>query len=120
MKKLSKEINSTVKNIKKDLDDLSGISIYRDNIRVLPYGNKNNDWVSLDIRRVNNPTLRLSNNQIVGYIAIGLDANPLLKDQSNREGLVESQALKDIREFILLILNEVEQRRYQERPREGG
>ena len=119
LKKLSKEINSTVKNIKKDLDDLSGISIYRDNIRVLPYGNKNNDWVSLDIRRVNNPTLRLSNNQIVGYIAIGLDANPLLKDQSNREGLVESQALKDIREFILLILNEVEQRRYQERPREG-
>ena len=101
------------------MDDLSGISIYRDNIRVLPYGNKNNDWVSLDIRRVNNPTLRLSNNQIVGYIAIGLDANPLLKDQSNREGLVESQALKDIREFILLILNEVEQRRYQERPREG-
>lgn len=119
LKKLSKEINSTVKNIKKDLDDLSGISIYRDNIRVLPYGNKNNDWVSLDIRRVNNPTLRLSNNQIVGYIAIGLDANPLLKDQSNREGIVESQALKDIREFILLILNEVEQRRYQERPREG-
>lgn len=119
LKKLSKEINSTVKNIKKDLDDLSGISIYRDNIRVLPYGNKNNDWVSLDIRRVNNPTLRLSNNQIVGYIAIGLEANPLLKDQSNREGIVESQALKDIREFILLILNEVEQRRYQERPREG-
>ncbi|ETA25841.1 hypothetical protein SJDPG2_09980 [Porphyromonas gingivalis SJD2] len=119
LKRLSKEINSTVKNIKKDLDDLSGISIYRDNIRVLPYGNKNNDWVSLDIRRVNNPTLRLSNNQIVGYIAIGLDSNPLLKDQSNREGLIESQALKDIREFILLILNEVEQRRYQERPREG-
>lgn len=119
LKRLSKEINSTVKNIKKDLDDLSGISIYRDNIRVLPYGNKNNDWVSLDIRRVNNPTLRLSNNQIVGYIAIGLDSNPLLKDQSNREGLIENQALKDIREFILLILNEVEQRRYQERPREG-
>lgn len=119
LKRLSKEINSTVKNIKKDLDNLSGISIYRDNIRVLPYGNKNNDWVSLDIRRVNNPTLRLSNNQIVGYIAIGLDSNPLLKDQSNREGLIESQALKDIREFILLILNEVEQRRYQERPREG-
>ncbi|MDR0630684.1 MAG: ATP-binding protein [Holosporales bacterium] len=119
LSKLSKEVNSTVKNVKKDLDDLSGISIYRDNVRVLPYGNKNNDWARLDIRRVNNPTLRLSNNQIVGYIAIGLDTNPLLKDQSNREGIVEGQALEDVKDFIKLILNEVEQRRYKERPRES-
>ncbi|MCT4214987.1 histidine kinase [Elizabethkingia anophelis] len=117
--KLSREVNSTVKNVKKDLDDLSGISIYRDNVRVLPYGNKNNDWARLDIRRVNNPTLRLSNNQIVGYISIGLDSNPLLKDQSNREGIVEGQALEDLKELIKLILNEVEQRRYSERPREN-
>jgi len=117
--KLSKEVNSTVKNVRKDLDDLSGISIYRDNVRVLPYGNKNNDWARLDIRRVNNPTLRLSNNQIVGYIAIGLETNPLLKDQSNREGIVEGQAFKDVEDLIKLILNEVEQRRYKERPRES-
>jgi len=119
IKKLSKEINSTVKNIRADLDDLAGISFYRDNIRVLPYGSKNNDWARLDIRRVNNPTLRLSNNQIVGYISIGLESNPLLKDQSNREGIIEGQALEDVKEFIRLILNEVEQRRYSERPREN-
>lgn len=119
LSELSKEINSTVKNVKKDLDDLSGISIYRDNVRVLPYGNKNNDWARLDIRRVNNPTLRLSNNQIVGYISIGLESNPLLKDQSNREGIIEGQALEDVKELIRLILNEVEQRRYNERPREN-
>lgn len=119
LSELSKEVNSTVKNVKKDLDDLSGISIYRDNVRVLPYGNKNNDWARLDIRRVNNPTLRLSNNQIVGYISIGLESNPLLKDQSNREGIVEGQALEDVKDLIRLILNEVEQRRYSERPREN-
>ena len=116
---LASETNSIVKNVKKDLDDLCGISIYRDNIRVLPYGNHNNDWVRLDMRRVNNPTLRLSNNQIVGYISIGLDANPYLKDQSNREGIVESEAFEDLKECIKIILNEVEQRRYNERPREN-
>ena len=120
LNRLSKEVNSNVKNVKKDLDDLSGISIYRDNVRVLPYGNKNNDWARLDIRRVNNPTLRLSNNQIVGYIAIGLEANPMLKDQSNREGIVEGQALEDVKDLIKLILNEVEQKRYNERPRESN
>lgn len=116
---LASETNSIVKNVKKDLDDLCGISIYRDKVRVLPYGNHNNDWVRLDMRRVNNPTLRLSNNQIVGYISIGLDTNPYLKDQSNREGIVESQAFEDLKECIKIILNEVEQRRYNERPREN-
>lgn len=115
---LAQETNALVNDIKKDLDELCGISIYRDNIRVLPYGNHNNDWVRLDIRRVNNPTLRLSNNQIVGYVSIGLETNPDLQDQSNREGLVESQAFEDLKEYIKCLLNEVEQRRYNERPRE--
>ncbi len=117
---LANEMGTIVKNVKEDLDELCGISIYRDNIRVLPYGNKNNDWVRLDLRRVNNPTLRLSNNQIVGYISIGIESNPLLKDQSNREGIVESLAFEEIKDYIKLILNEVEQRRYKERPREEG
>lgn len=116
---MASETNSIVRNAKNDLDDLCGISIYRDNVRVLPYGNHNNDWVRLDIRRVNNPTLRLSNNQIVGYVSIGLESNPLLKDQSNREGIVESQAFEDLKDCIKIILNEVEQRRYDERPREN-
>lgn len=116
---LAKEINSSTKNVKKDLDDLSGISIYRDNFRVLPYGNKNDDWLRLDIRRVNNPTLRLSNNQIVGYVSVGLDTNPHLKDQSNREGIIQSQAFEDLKDYIKLLLNEIEIRRYAERPRES-
>ena len=116
---IATETNSIIKNVKRDLDDLCGISIYRDDIRVLPYGNQNNDWVRLDLRRVNNPTLRLSNNQIVGYISIGLETNPGLKDQSNREGIVEGQAFEDIKDYVKLLLNEVEQRRYAERPRES-
>jgi C4-dicarboxylate-specific signal transduction histidine kinase len=63
--------------------------------------------------------MRLSNNQIVGYVSIGLDTNPELKDQSNREGIVDSQSFVDLKESIVLILNEVEIRRYNERPREN-
>lgn len=117
LKRLAKEIGSTVKNIRSDLDDLAGISIYRDYFRVLPYGEPNNDWLRLDLRRVNNPTLRLSGNQIVGYVSISLDKNPEFKDQSNREGIVESQAFNDLKEMIKAILNELEIKRYEERPR---
>lgn len=119
LKKIATNTGSTVRDIKRDLDELGGISIYRDNFRVLPYGEQKNDWLRLDLRRVNNPTLRLSNNQIVGYISVSLDKNPELKDQSNREGIVESQAFIDLKEFIKNILNQVEQKRYEERPREA-
>lgn len=119
LRKIATDAGSTVRDVKRDLDELGGISIYRDNFRVLPYGEQKNDWLRLDLRRVNNPTLRLSNNQIVGYISVSLDKNPELKDQSNREGIVESQAFVDLKEFIKNILNQIEQKRYEERPREA-
>jgi hypothetical protein len=119
LRRIAIDTDSTVKDIKRDLDALGGISIYRDNFRVLPYGEQKNDWLRLDLRRVNNPTLRLSNNQIVGYISVSLDNNPELKDQSNREGIVESQSFTDLKELIINILNQVEQKRYEERPRES-
>lgn len=117
LRRLAKEVDSTIKNVRADLNDLAGISIYRDKFRVLPYGEPKNDWLRLDLRRVNNPTLRLSSNQIVGYISVSLDDNPEFKDQSNREGIVDSQAFTDLQESIRVLLSEVEQKRYEERPR---
>lgn len=114
---LAKETSSSRKDIKDALDEIAGISIYRDQFRVLPYGDPKFDWVRLDLRRVNNPTMRISNNQIIGFISIELDKNPEFKDQSNREGLIESKAFTQLKEFIKRILNELEVKRYEERPR---
>ncbi len=114
---LAEQAESDISKIRKDLDEGAGISIYRDGFRVLPYGERRNDWLRLNMRRVQNPTLRLSNNQILGYIRISADTNPELKDQSNREGLIASQAFNDLGYLTESILNEVEQRRYRIRPR---
>lgn len=97
-----------LQNVRADLDAFAGINIYRDGFRVLPYGEPNNDWLRLDIRRVQNPTKRLSNNQIVGHISITGDQNPGLKDQSNREGLDENQSYADLREIMKAILTKIE------------
>ncbi len=110
--RLATELKSILKDIERDLDEAAGISIYRDGFRVLPYGEPKDDWLRLDSRRVNNPTLRVSNNQIIGYVAISSESNPLLVDQSNREGIVESFAFKDLKESIIFILKELEERRY--------
>ena len=102
---------------KEALDSASGVSIYRDGFRVLPYGETQNDWLRLDARRVQNPTLRLSNNQIVGYLLIGRDTNSALVDQSNREGLVEGPALANLRQVVKNLLKTLETERYRFRPR---
>ncbi len=116
---LAKETESKRKYIKDALKEIAGISIYRDGFRVLPYGDPKFDWARLDLRRVNNPTLRISNNQIIGFITVELDKNPEFKDQSNREGLVESEAFSQLQDFVRRILNELEIKRYEERPRES-
>jgi signal transduction histidine kinase len=103
---------STLEDVRRDLNAVAGINIYRDGFRVLPYGEPHDDWLRLDFRRVQKPTLRLSNNQIVGYVSISSDKNTELRDQSNREGLDDNQALKDLRAILLLLLNEIEVIRY--------
>ncbi|MBI4028541.1 MAG: ATP-binding protein [Verrucomicrobia bacterium] len=109
--------HSTIKDIRRDLDAVAGINIYRDGFRVLPYGEPQDDWLRLDLRRVQNPTLRLSNNQIYGVVHISADANPKLQDQSNREGLDENQALEDLRDVMTDVLSGLETLRYSARPR---
>jgi len=119
IEELAKETDLSKKYVRDALKEIAGISIYRDGFRVLPYGDPKFDWARLDIRRVNNPTLRVSNNQIIGFISVELDKNPEFKDQSNREGLVESDAFSQLKDFIPRILNQLEDKRYQERPREN-
>ncbi len=93
------------------LKQWSGVSVYRDGFRVWPYGEPDDDWLRLDQRRVNNPVVRLSNNQIVGFIEISSDLNPELKDKTNREGLVHNAALDDLRKFTYFAMQALEAER---------
>jgi signal transduction histidine kinase len=95
--------------------DHSGISLYRDGFRILPYGEPDNDWLRLDRRRVNNPTMRLSNNQMLGWLHLSADDNPGLCDQTNREGLVANDAYAHLRDVVLEILHYLENKRFRVR-----
>ena len=115
LKTLAEEIGSSLSEARKDLDAIAGVNIYRDGFRVSPYGNRENDWLRLDLRRVQNPTMRLSNNQIVGNISITDKNNPEFTDQTNREGIVESDSFRDLQEVTRTILTFLENKRYDER-----
>jgi signal transduction histidine kinase len=91
----------------------TGVRIFRDGFRVWPYGERDDDWLSMDLRRVNDPTHRLSRNQIVGMAGITGESNPCLVDKTNREGLKENDAFEHFRSLVISALSvlEIERRR---------
>ena len=78
------------------------IYLYRDGIRVYPYGEANDDWLHIDAYRGTISAGQfLSNDQVIGFVNISEKGNPELKDKTNREGLIETGNPTD--DFICLI-----------------
>lgn len=113
------KFNQSLTGIRRILDEYCGVSIYRDGFRVYPYGEKGTDWLSLDTRSRQNPTLRLANNQIIAAVRISRHDNPNLIDRATREGLVHNHEFDAIKKrWFIRILALLEEERYAERPRE--
>jgi signal transduction histidine kinase len=88
------------KLIKDFLDESGGIRIYRDGMRVYDYGERNNDWLGLDLKRVNNPTKGLSRNIVVGHVSLNQEDSPELVEKSNREGFIENAAYGRLQRIV--------------------
>ncbi len=101
----------------KYLDGNGGIRVYRDNIRVYNYGEQGDDWLGLDLRRVNVPTRRISNNIILGAIHLDLDSSSGLTEKTNREGFVENEAYHHLCSIVLGALATLEHERQIDKDR---
>lgn len=82
------------------------IYLYRDRVRVLPYGDPDDDWLKIDMSRgTKSAGYYLSNDQVVGCVDISQKENPKLKDKTNREGLIdEGKALEDFINLLQVLL----------------
>lgn len=82
----------------------SGIRLYRDGLRVFPYGAEQDDWLGLDRRAMRARGYTLNKAQFIGQVDIGRMSNPELIDQTNREGLRETpeqQILLEVLRFVV-------------------
>lgn len=100
----------TLSDLRAFLDANAGIKIYRDKVRIKPYGNPEDrefDWLELGARKTRNPagaarkSFRIAPNQLVGAVFISRDGNENLYDSSSREGLVVNAAFYDLRSFVM-------------------
>lgn len=106
-----------VQGFKTYLDENGGIRVYRDGIRVYDFGEPGNDWLNLDIRRVNTPTIRTSNNQIIGVVCLDAPKSLDLKEKTNREGFIESRAYEAFRDAVISVLTQVEAEKAKDQKR---
>ncbi|AMH20043.1 histidine kinase [Hafnia paralvei] len=83
----------------------SGFRVYRDGLRVMPYGRADSDYFSIEERRSKNAGRYFwSGRRMFGRIAITRHDNPNLKDKAGREGFIENRASKIFREIVQKIL----------------
>lgn len=101
--------------IKNMLIDKSGISIFRNDFRIRPYGDKGFDWLNLDSKRVQNPSMSIGSEQISGKIGIESEEVSGLKEKSARDGLYENSNFHTLQRIADLCLNLLERERFKYR-----
>ncbi|WP_350670746.1 ATP-binding protein [Pseudoalteromonas sp. CAL494-MNA-CIBAN-0108] len=103
------------------LENSGGLRLYRDNFRVRPYGEPEShafDWLLLGQRVSKSPAAvtriggwRVNPQNLAGTISISKETNPLLSDQSNREGISNPRAFRLFKDLVSSIINEFERDR---------
>ena len=101
------------------LNSSSGISIFRGDFKIRPYGDPGFDWLELDKQRVQNPSLRIGSNQVIGFVRIQPEEASHLEEKSARDGLKEDEHFVSLKQVVQAALAELEQRRFVFRKKVG-
>lgn len=103
------------RTIRANIAQYKGLSVYRDNVLVLPKSESSKDWLGLDARRISRVGDRLSTSQIVGIINISNDDNPGIKDTTDREKLADTVEYKQFTSIVNGVVNILQSERSKDR-----
>jgi signal transduction histidine kinase len=88
-----------------------GLKVYRDGLRIMPYGRSDNDFFEIEHRRSKNAgAAHYSLRNMVGAISLASYTNKNLRDKAGREGFIENKASKAFRDIVAILLKEVAKR----------
>ena len=93
--------NQTMTFIKEVANERGGIRVYRNGFRVLPYGEKLNDWLGIDESSSKRVYLFPHRNiNFFGFVEITDDSGFLFDETSSREGLFNNSAFNELVGFV--------------------
>lgn len=111
--------NPTKSDIKQLINEICGVYVYRDGFRIRPYGDEGFDWLSLDKRRVQDPSVKLGSDQIFGVINIAAEEISNLVDKSARDGLKDNDEYENFKTIVLTVIARIETARRSYRKTSG-
>ncbi len=77
------------------LEKISGLYVYRDHIRILPYGSSDIDWLDIELRRSKGMSYYFfSYRRIYGAVCLTKQSNIALLEKAGREGFQKNKAYK--------------------------
>ncbi|MDL1862223.1 hypothetical protein FBR04_14520 [Betaproteobacteria bacterium PRO7] len=97
------------------LDDQTGVRVYRDGVRVFTYGEPQDDWLGLNVRRINKPGGKMATNTVVAAIHLSLDQSADLREKTNREGFDQNAAFGRLRRIVLSVFEHFEEAHAEDR-----
>lgn len=101
------------------LNDVNGIGVYRNGFRIRPLGDADFDWLKLNEQRIQNPSMKIGSNQVVGYVHVESEENSGLEEKSARDGLKDNAAYEALKNITCKVIIELEKRRFILRRRLG-
>jgi signal transduction histidine kinase len=101
------------------LNQYNGIRVYRNGFRIRPLGDAGFDWLDLNKRRVQNPSMRIGSNQVIGYVLIESDEQSGLIEKTARDGLRENNAFEQLKTIARKVIARLEERRFDYRKKAG-
>ncbi|MBN2285107.1 MAG: ATP-binding protein [Tissierellales bacterium] len=93
---------------------IDGVKIYRDGIITTPFAeyeadqNKKRDILGIDKRRWSGFWERLNSHDLIGFLEITKEQNPLIIDATNRQDFVDNPEYRVLKEFIIGQIAELE------------
>jgi hypothetical protein len=106
------DLSFTQREVTQELKELTGVGIYRGGFRIRPHGDKGFDWLGLDSRRVQNPSMRVGVNQIIGFISIQPEEISKLEEKSARDGLKDNAYFNGLIDQVIAALKNLEEKRF--------
>ena len=81
-----------------------GPMLYRYGFRILPYGNPDDDWLAIDEWAFGEKGFKLNRQQVIGRVLLDTP-HGLLREQTNRQGLVDSDATDALTRTLLWVIH---------------
>lgn len=100
------------------LENIGGLYVYRDGIRILPYGNSDVDWLNIERRRtLSAQDWFFSYRRLIGDVQLTNQLNPHLVEKAGREGFRQNKAYRQLTALLERLFERLAQDFFREKAR---